>query len=224
MKLLNNKNQNLNINNHNSISFKKNENNKEEKNKKTLSTTEIVLGVTALAALGVATFAIISSHKNKKAYKKILDEKISKILDEKSNEIINDKVVKTLNEKSNEIINNKVTQKVNETTNQILDDKIQKAVEEKTTAIIENKFNDDVLYDKFRKFTRVTWNRIVKYIKNNPEIQEGIKKFDEEISKLNNWMKKVDSKLGFIESFNDFSIPNMRLLSIARMYFPNLFR
>ena len=204
------------------VSFKKSEDNKSQANKKVPSTTEIVLGLTAITALGVATFTLISSHKNKKAYEKILDEKISKKLDEKSNEIIDKKVVKTLNEKSTEIIDSKVTQKVQEITDQILDNKIQKTIENKASTIIENKFNEK--FDKrFSENLCISWNTLWENIENNPEIKEWSEKFGKELIKLGDWIEKVDRKLEFIDSFNFFDIPDMNPLSMAKMYLPHLF-
>ncbi len=222
MVLVNNNIQNINFNKKSLISFKKNEDNKTQEVKKVPSTTEIVLGLTAIAALGVATFELISSHKNKKVYEKLLDEKISKKLDEKSSEIIDKKVVKTLNEKSTEIIDSKVTQKVQEITDQILDNKIQKTIENKASTIIENKFNEK--FDKrFSENLRISWNALWENIENNPEIKEWSKNFGKELIKLGDWIEKVDRKLGFIDSFNFFDIHDMSPLSMAKMYFPNLF-
>ena len=98
MVLIKNSIQKINPNKH-FVSFKKSEDNNSQENKKIPSASEIALGATAIVALGVATVAIISSHKNKKAYEKILDEKISKKIEEKSTEIIDAKVTQKINEK-----------------------------------------------------------------------------------------------------------------------------
>lgn len=213
---------NINPNNKPFVSFKKSEDNKTQENKKVPSTTEIVLGATAVAALGVATFALISSHKNKKAYEKILDEKISKKLDEKSSEIIDNKVVKTLNEKSTKIIDGKVTQKVKETTEQILDDKIKKIVEDKASTIVEKQF-DKQFYIKWGESLTLYIKELRKNIENDPATKESIKEFCKWLKELWDWIVKVDRKLGFIDSFNFFGIPDMSHLSMAKMYFPDLF-
>ena len=204
------------------VSFKKSEENKTQENKKVPSTTEIVLGATAVVALGVATFALISSHKNKKAYEKILDEKISKKLDEKSSEIIDKKVVKTLNEKSTEIIDSKVTQKVQEITDQILDNKIKKIVEEKASEIVENKFNKD-FNNKFTDTLKLFLKNVYEEIHNSPKFKELMKELELIINGIEAWKQEVDRKLGLIDSFNFFDIPDMSPLSMAKMYFPNLF-
>ena len=217
MVLVNNNIQNINFNKKSLISFKKNEDNKTQEVKKVPSTTEIVLGATAVAALGVATCALISSHKNKKAY-----EKISKKLDEKSSEIIDKKVVKTLNEKSTEIIDSKVTQKVQEITDQILDNKIKKIVEEKASEIVENKFNKD-FNNKFTDTLKLFLKNVYEEIHNSPKFKELMKELELIINGIEAWKQEVDRKLGLIDSFNFFDIPDMSPLSMAKMYFPNLF-
>ena len=224
---------NINPNNKPFVSFKKSEDNKTQENKKVPSTTEIVLGATAVAALGVATFALISSHKNKKAYEKILDErildeKISKKLDEKSSEIIDNKVVKTLNEKSTKIIDSKVTQKVNETTDKILDDKIKKIVEDKASEIVENKFNKD-FDNKFPGTLKLCLKNAYEEIHNSPQCKELMKELELIINGIEAWKQEVDRKLGLIDKlsfFDGFSFMNPKRMSmqdVIKMYFPNYF-
>lgn len=205
MVLVNNNIQNINFNKKSLISFKKSEENKTQENKKVPSTTEIVLGLTAITALGVATFALISSHKNKKAYEKILDEKISKKLDEKSNEIIDKKVVKTLNEKSTKIIDNKVTQSVTKE----LDNKFVK----EWTAFKESYIKN---VPEFAKMIEDWGLAFQQWSKNQQKINES---FQEALEYLYN---KMDKR--YIMPPIHFSFENLPPLKPrTKTYFPNLF-
>lgn len=185
------------------VSFKKSEDNKSQENKKVPSASEIALGATAIVALGVATVAIISSHKNKKAYEKILDEKISKKIEEKSTEIIDAKV----------------TQKINEKTDKILDNKIMKAV--------ENKFDKD-FYNKFLDSLKLFIENVTEYIENNPQIKEFMENFGREITKLGDWIENVNKKLAsrdtssYSFNFRNFGINSLE--TVRNMFLPNFFR
>ena len=205
MVLISNNIHNINFNNNPFVSFKKSEDNKTQENKKVPSTTEIVLGATAIAALGVATFALISSHKNKKAYEKILDEKISKKLDEKTNEIIDNKVVKTLNEKSTEIIDSKVTQSVKKE----LDNKFVK----EWTAFKENYIKNGPEFVKILK----DWFLAFEQLEDNQQ------KINESLHKAIEYLyDKIDKD--YIMPPIDLSFENLQPLSSRiKTYFPDLF-
>lgn len=202
MVLIKNNIQKINPNKH-FVSFKKSEDNKSQENKKVPSASEIALGATAIVALGVATVAIISSHKNKKAYEKILDEKISKKIEEKSTEIIDAKV----------------TQKINEKTDKILDNKIMKAV--------ENKFDKD-FYNKFLDSLKLFIENVTEYIENNPQIKEFMENFGREITKLGDWIENVNKKLAsrdtssYSFNFRNFGINSLE--TVRNMFLPNFFR
>ncbi len=221
MVLVNNNIQNINLNKKALISFKKNEDNKTQEVKKVPNTTEIVLGVTAIAALGVATFALISSHKNKKAYEKLLDEKISKKPDEKSSEIIENKIVKILNEKSDEIIENKVVKTLNEKSTKIIDNKVTQSV----TKELDNKFVKE--WTTFKE----------SYIKNVPEFAKMIEDWDLAFQQWGKNQQKINESfqeaLEYLYDKMDkryimppvhFSFENLPPLKPrTKTYFPNLF-
>ncbi len=202
MVLIKNNIQKINPNKH-FVSFKKSEDNKSQENKKVPSASEIALGATAIVALGVATVAIISSHKNKKAYEKILDEKISKKIEEKSTEIIDAKV----------------TQKINEKTDKILDNKIMKAV--------ENKFDKD-FYNKFLDSLKLFIDNTTEELRKNPKYKELKEEIELLINGIEAWKQEVDRKLGVIDTLSSrFNIGNFGINSletVRNMFLPNFFR
>ncbi len=207
MVLIKNNIQKINPNKH-FISFKKSEDNKNQENKKVPSVSEIALGATAVVALGVATVAIISSYKNKKAYEKILDEKISKKIEEKSTEIID----------------TKVTQKINEKTDKMLDNKIIKVVENKTSEIVEKKFDRE--FDiRFKEYLSIYLNTFWEYLENDPKIKEFMENFGSELTKLGDWIENVNRKLGFIDTLSyKFNLRNLGINTFenwTKTFFPN---
>lgn len=199
MVLIKNSIQKINPNKH-FVSFKKSEDNKSQENKKIPSASEIALGATAIVALGVATVAIISSHKNKKAYEKILDEKISKKIEEKSTEIIDAKV----------------TQKINEKTDKMLDNKIMKVVENKFDKDFSNKF-----IDSFGLFIENT----IEELKKSPKYKKLKEDLDLLINGIEAWKQEVDRKLGVIDTLSyGFNLRNFGINTFEnwmKTFFPN---